>query len=216
MTEQVDPDAAESVVLAESASAKMLVVLETLTPAERAVFVLREVFDYPYEDIAGTLGRSTASVRQLAHRAREHVQSHRPRFSTNQATQRRLTRRFLDACRGGDLQALLAQLAPDVTLRTDGGGRVDSVLYKLIKICASQINGCAFCIDMHTKEARAAGESEQRIFALNAWRETPFLPNESGPRLRSLKQLPFHMRATCPMRSTTRPASISTSLNWPR
>lgn len=131
VTEQTEPDAAESAVLAESASAAMLVVLETLAPAERAVFVLREVFDYPHSDIATALGRSTASVRQLAHRAREHVQARRPRFDTDQTTRRRVTERFLAACQGGDVAALLGQLAPDVTLRTDGGGKVKSARHPI-------------------------------------------------------------------------------------
>lgn len=131
VTESAELDAAEPAMLAESASAAMLVVLETLAPAERAVFVLREVFDYPHEDIAATLGRSNASVRQLAHRAREHVQARRPRFSTNQDTQRRVTERFLAACRGGDLAALLELLTPDVTLYNDGGGKVRSARHPI-------------------------------------------------------------------------------------
>ncbi|GAB3297872.1 sigma factor-like helix-turn-helix DNA-binding protein [Parasphingorhabdus pacifica] len=111
-------------VLAESASAAMLVVLETLAPAERAVFVLREVFDYPHEDIAAMLGRSSASVRQLAHRAREHVRARRPRFGPDRATQQRVSERFLAACRGGDLTGLLELLTSDVMLYNDGGGKV--------------------------------------------------------------------------------------------
>ncbi|GAB3290573.1 sigma-70 family RNA polymerase sigma factor [Parasphingorhabdus pacifica] len=94
ITEPAEADAAEPVMVAESASAAMLVVLETLAPIERAVFLLREVFGYPYEDIATTLGRSTASVRQLAHRAREHVQARHPRFGADRVTQRRVIKRF--------------------------------------------------------------------------------------------------------------------------
>lgn len=118
------PDPAEPVMLAESASMAMLVVLETLSPLERAVFVLREGFGCSYEEIAAELRRSTASVRQLAHRAREHVRARRPRFDTDRATQRRVTERFLAACQDGDVAGLLGLLAPDVTLRSDGGGKV--------------------------------------------------------------------------------------------
>ncbi|GAB3295703.1 RNA polymerase sigma-70 factor [Parasphingorhabdus pacifica] len=128
LTGTVEPDAAEPTVLAESASMAMLVVLETLSPLERAVFVLREVFDYPYDQIADELQRSTASVRQLAHRAREHVRARRPRFDTDRSAQWRVTEHFLHACRSGDIGALLESLAPDVTLRSDGGGKVRAAL----------------------------------------------------------------------------------------
>ncbi len=117
------PDVAEDVELAESVSLAMLVVLETLSPLERAVFVLREVFGYSHADLATTLGRSEASVRQVAHRAREHVSERRPRFAPDPAEQRRVTEEFLSATVGGDLERLLTVLAPDVTLITDGGGK---------------------------------------------------------------------------------------------
>ncbi|MHA6802276.1 RNA polymerase sigma factor SigJ [Salinifilum ghardaiensis] len=123
ITAQAGEDAAEPALRSESASAAVLVVLEALAPAERAVFVLREVFGFPREEIAATLGRSTAGVRQLAHRAREHVRARRPRFDADRETRRRVAERFLDACRGGDLTALLAELAPEVAL---GGGRAKS------------------------------------------------------------------------------------------
>jgi RNA polymerase sigma-70 factor (ECF subfamily) len=116
-------DVAEDVEQAEQVSMAMLVVLETLTPAERAVFVLREVFGFPYTEIATSLDRSEASVRQIAHRARSHVQARRPRFETDPAEQRRVTERFQAACFGGDLGALMELLAPDVVLVADGGGK---------------------------------------------------------------------------------------------
>ena len=118
------PDVAADVELAESVSMAMLTVLETLGPAERAVFVLREVFDLPYEEIAEAVGRSPAAVRQIAHRAREHVAARRPRVPVSPAEQQEAVERFLAAVRGGDLQALLAVLAPEVTLVADGGGLV--------------------------------------------------------------------------------------------
>jgi RNA polymerase sigma-70 factor (TIGR02957 family) len=118
------PDVAEDVELAESVSIAMLTVLETLGPAERAVFVLREVFDMPYEEIAEAVGKSPAAVRQIAHRARDHVAARRPRMEVGQAEQQLVVERFLAAVRGGDLQALLDVLAPDVVLVADGGGVV--------------------------------------------------------------------------------------------
>ncbi|WP_229402924.1 RNA polymerase sigma factor SigJ [Micromonospora okii] len=116
-------DAADAVLRAESSSMALLVVLETLTSAERAVFVLHEVFGYPHTEIATVIGRSPAAVRQLAHRAREHVQARRPRFAPDARLQQQVTERFLAAALGGDLRELLAVLAPDVTLWTDGGGK---------------------------------------------------------------------------------------------
>ncbi|MQA96370.1 MAG: RNA polymerase sigma-70 factor [Streptosporangiales bacterium] len=117
------PDVAEDVERAESVSLAMLVVLETLSPAERAVFVLREVFGTPYAEIAATLDCGEAAVRQLAHRAREHVRERRPRYDTDRRTREEATRRFLAACVGGDLGALMRLLAPDVVLHSDAGGK---------------------------------------------------------------------------------------------
>ncbi|TDC19507.1 sigma-70 family RNA polymerase sigma factor [Streptomyces sp. 8K308] len=113
----------DPVVRAESYSMALLVVLETLTPLERAVFVLHEVFGYAHTEIAEILGRRPAAIRQLAHRAREHVHARRPRYRADPKVCREVTKRFLDAVVGGDLEALLRALAPDVTLWTDGGGK---------------------------------------------------------------------------------------------
>jgi len=122
------PDPADEVVdraeRSETISMAMLVVLETLSPAERAVFVLREVFGMSHDEVAQALDRSPASVRQLAHRAREHVQARRPRFPADDREQRRVTEEFLLACLTGDLAALTELLTPDVTLTSDGGGKV--------------------------------------------------------------------------------------------
>jgi RNA polymerase sigma-70 factor (TIGR02957 family) len=125
---QTNDDVTERTELAESVSVAMLVVLESLTPEERAVFVLREVFDFGYPEIAAALGRSEPAVRQIAHRARGHVQARRPRFQVDQDRQRAVTARFLAAAVGGDIDGLLEVLAPDVTLTTDGGGRVRAAL----------------------------------------------------------------------------------------
>jgi len=116
-------DAADSAERAEAVSLAMLVVLETLTPLERTVFVLHEAFGYDHPEIAAILGRSPAAVRQLAHRAREHVQARRPRYQPDPGARRAATERFLAAAIGGDLHALLDVLAPDVTLWTDAGGK---------------------------------------------------------------------------------------------
>jgi RNA polymerase sigma-70 factor (TIGR02957 family) len=116
-------DVAEDVALAESVSMAMLVVLETLSPLERAVFVLREAFAMPYAEIADVLGRKEEAVRQLGRRARDHVQERRSRFDTDQSEQRRVTERFLEATSTGNLEALVAVLSPGVTLVADGGGR---------------------------------------------------------------------------------------------
>ena len=117
------PDPDDAAVLGEQVSLALLVVLETLSPAERAVFVLREAFGLPTGEAAAILGRSEAAVRQTAHRAREHVRARQPRFDADRSAQRLVTERFLAAGAGGDVEALLAALAPDAVLVTDGGGR---------------------------------------------------------------------------------------------
>ena len=120
------PDVAEDVELAESVSMAMLTVLETLTPTERAVFVLREVFDMPYEEIARAVDKSSAAVRQIARRSRDHVAARRPRVSVSATEQKQVVERFLEAVRGGDLGALMDTLAPDVVVVADGGGVVEA------------------------------------------------------------------------------------------
>ena len=122
-----DHDGAADVVLAESVSMAMLVVLETLTPDERAVFVLREVFGVSHDEIASAIGKSTASVRQMAHRAREHVHSRRRRFEPVDAKKsEQITTQFLTAAATGDLDGLIAMLAPDVVFTSDSDGRVSA------------------------------------------------------------------------------------------
>ncbi|GAA4985317.1 RNA polymerase sigma-70 factor [Actinopolymorpha pittospori] len=116
------PDIADDVALADSVSFAMLVVLETLSPLERAVFVLREAFGFSYAEIGEVIGRAEDAVRQLARRARQHVEARRPRFDADQTTQRDATQRFLAACGSGDVEGLMRLLAPDVALHSDGGG----------------------------------------------------------------------------------------------
>ncbi|MEU1015292.1 RNA polymerase sigma-70 factor [Streptomyces sp. NPDC005898] len=122
------PDTAERAVLAESVSLAVLVVMESLSPLERAVFVLREAFGFPYAEIAHTLDRGEAAVRQLAGRARKHVEAGRPRYEVDPAERRDLTERFLAAAAEGDLEGLMALLAPDVRLVGDSGGKAKAPL----------------------------------------------------------------------------------------
>jgi RNA polymerase sigma-70 factor (TIGR02957 family) len=122
------PDVAEDVELAESVSIAMLTVLETLGPTERAVFVLHEVFEMPYDEIAAAIGKSAATVRQTARRAREHVAARRPRVQVSRSEQQAVVERFLTALRTGQLQELMEVMAPDVVLIADGGGLVATAL----------------------------------------------------------------------------------------
>jgi RNA polymerase sigma-70 factor (ECF subfamily) len=122
-----DQDPAIDVVLAESVSMAMLVLLETLSPDERAVFVLREVFGFDYGEIADAVGKPAPTVRQVAHRAREHVRARRKRFD-NVDPQRnaQITAQFLATAASGDVEALMAMLAPDATWMADSGGKVSA------------------------------------------------------------------------------------------
>ncbi|MEV0913236.1 RNA polymerase sigma-70 factor [Streptomyces sp. NPDC049967] len=117
---------------ADSVSIALLVVLETLSPLERAVFVLKEVFAFSYAEIAEAVERAEPAVRQAAHRAREHVRARRPRFTTDRAVQRDVAERFFAAATGGDINALMELLSPDVTLWTDGGGKVRQALKPVV------------------------------------------------------------------------------------
>ncbi|GAQ54595.1 RNA polymerase sigma-70 factor [Streptomyces acidiscabies] len=116
------PDVAQDAELAESMSMALMLVLETLSPTERAVFVLREVFDVPYDEIAAAVDKTPAAVRQIAHRARQHVDARRPRQTVSPGETRAAVDAFRAALDSGDPQGLLDVLAPDVVLLTDGGG----------------------------------------------------------------------------------------------
>ena len=125
LLDEQDPSA--DMVLAESVSMAMLVVLETLGPDERAVFVLREVFGFGYDEIGAAVGKSTATVRQIAHRAREHVQARRKRFEpVDPQVGAQITAQFLETAANGDVEALMSMLAPDAVWIADGGGRVSA------------------------------------------------------------------------------------------
>jgi RNA polymerase sigma-70 factor, ECF subfamily len=111
-----------------SLSMAFLVLLESLTPTERAVFILREVFDYDYDEISRLVGRGEANCRQIARRARQSVAARRPRFESSPEQEERLMNSFLEACFGGDMEGLLALLSEDVTLWSDGGGNTRAAL----------------------------------------------------------------------------------------
>jgi RNA polymerase sigma-70 factor (TIGR02957 family) len=124
-------DPARQAEMADSLSMAMLVLLETLTPEQRAVLLLRDVFDYPYDEVARIVGKSQANVRQLATRARRHVEERRPRFETSRQQRDELAGRFFAAVQEGDLAGLEALLTHDVVLTGDGGGKVPALARSL-------------------------------------------------------------------------------------
>ncbi|MFI2436550.1 RNA polymerase sigma-70 factor [Streptomyces sp. NPDC018693] len=126
------PDVAEDVELAESMSMAMMLVLETLSPTERAVFVLREVFDVGYDEIAAAVGKSSAAVRQIAHRARRHVDARRPREVVSPGEAWKAVESFQRALESGNPQDLLDVLAPEVVLMSDGGGVKNAALRPIL------------------------------------------------------------------------------------
>ncbi len=125
---EAGPDIAEATVLRESISMAFLVLLESLSPLERAVFLLREVFDYDYHEVSRIVGKSEPNCRQIARRARGAVSARRPRFEPSPAKEEQLVERFVEACRSGDLDGLLGLLSEDVTLYSDGGGKTRAAL----------------------------------------------------------------------------------------
>ncbi|NXY98903.1 RNA polymerase sigma-70 factor [Streptomyces sp. BR123] len=140
------PDVAEDVELAESMSMAMMLVLESLSPTERAVFVLREVFDVGYDEIAEAVGKSPAAVRQIAHRARRHVDARRPRKRASAGETRAALESFRRALETGDPQDLLDVLAPEVVLLSDGGGIKRAALRPVVgaeKIARFYLGGTA-------------------------------------------------------------------------
>ncbi|MET8927098.1 RNA polymerase sigma-70 factor [Streptomyces sp. NPDC004623] len=126
------PDVAQDAELAESVSMAVMLVLETLSPTERAVFVLREVFDVGYDEIAAAVDRTPAAVRQIAHRARRHVDARRPRTVVPPRQARAVVESFVRALKGGGLQELLDVLAPDVVYLGDGGGVKHAALRPIV------------------------------------------------------------------------------------
>ena len=123
MLDEIEPDSSDRLLLHESLSMAFIMLLEQLTPVERAVFLLHDVFVYDFLEIAGIVGRSEATCRQIARRARQHIQAHRPRFDADRQQQQHLTQQFIRACTTGDMDQLVAALAQDVTFWGDGGGK---------------------------------------------------------------------------------------------
>jgi RNA polymerase sigma-70 factor (TIGR02957 family) len=149
------PDVAEDVELADSVSMAMLLVLETLTPTERAVFVLHDVFDVGYDEIAEAVDKSPAAVRQIAHRARAHVAARRPRGVTTPAETRNALEAFQRAAETGDLQRLLDILAPDVVFLGDGGGIKQAVLRPVVgadRVARMLVTGLGRIADLTSME----------------------------------------------------------------
>lgn len=164
------PDVAEDVELADSVSMAMLLVLETLAPTERAVFVLREVFDLGYDEIAEAVDKSPAAVRQIAHRARAHVAARRPRGVVSPAETRAALKAFQRAVETGDLQGLLDMLAPDVVLLGDGGGVVQAVLRPIVgadKVARLLAAGVAVAVGQASLEPVQVNGSPALIMRLN-------------------------------------------------
>jgi RNA polymerase sigma-70 factor (TIGR02957 family) len=153
------PDVADDVELAESVSIAMLTVLETLGPAERAVFVLREEFDVPYDEIAEAVDKTAAAVRQIAHRARRHVAARRPRMQVSRIEQRQVVERFLAALTTGDVQGLMDVLAPDVVLVADGGG--------LAPAARHPVEGIALVAAFLSRFSRFAPDARVAMLMLN-------------------------------------------------
>ncbi|MGW6931910.1 RNA polymerase sigma-70 factor [Lentzea sp. NPDC054927] len=154
------PDVAEDVELADSVSMAMMLVLETLTPTERAVFVLREVFDLDYDEIAAAVDKNPAAVRQIAHRARSHVASRRPREAVTQNETRDALAAFQRAAETGDLQGLLDLLAPDVVFLGDGGGVKQAVPRPVVgagKVARMLLGGLLKVSDWTMEPASANG-----------------------------------------------------------
>ena len=148
------PDVADDVELADSVSTAMLLVLETLGPTERAVFVLREVFAFDYDEIAAAVEKTPAAVRQIASRARSHVEARRPRSRVTATERDEVFARFVAAATTGDLQSLMDVLAPDVVLMTDGGGVKKAALRpivgrdKVLRFLAAVADGAADDVDV--------------------------------------------------------------------
>lgn len=143
MLTQPASDPAEAVELADTLSTAFLMLMETLSPLERAVFLLREVFDYDYSTVGRVVNQNPVYCRQLAHRARQYLSSKRPRFEVSPQRQEQLVQQFLRACQQGDLQGLVGLLAEDITFCSDGGGKVPAALkpvYGAIKVARLMLN----------------------------------------------------------------------------
>ncbi|MFF4056290.1 RNA polymerase sigma factor SigJ [Streptomyces sp. NPDC001668] len=170
-----DEDGAEDPALrTESVSLAMLVVLEALSPLERAVFVLHEVFGYAHTEVAEILDRTPAAVRQVAHRARAHVHARRPQYEAHPRVRREATERFVRAALGGDIRELMEILAPDVTVWTDGGGKRKQALRpvhgrdKAARLLSGYAERGAAQLDLDLRYRRVNGDDAAVLFAHDA------------------------------------------------
>ena len=194
------PDVAEDVELAESVSIAMLTVLETLGPTERAVFVLREVFDMPYGEIAEAIGKSAAAVRQIARRAREHVAARRPRVQVSRSEQQAVVERFLAALRTGEVQELMEVMAPDVVLIADGGGLVAAARQPIVGADKVAAFLCGFA-DLAPDGRRAT----------RCGSTAPWGPGRAGRRARHGRQLRVRERPDLPDVRRPQPAQAGSA-----
>jgi RNA polymerase sigma-70 factor, ECF subfamily len=164
LVDEHEPDVAEHAETADTLSLAFLVLLETLSPLERATFLLRQVFEFPYAEIATVLGRSEESCRQLATRARAHVADRRPRFEASRRRRDEMASRFLSACQDGDLDVLVDLLAEDVVFTGDGGGNVPpgmAVLRPVLgrdRVCRLLLGISRRNLDAHVEPAQVNGQ----------------------------------------------------------
>jgi RNA polymerase sigma-70 factor (ECF subfamily) len=155
------PELAERAMLDETLSFAFLVMLEQLGPLERAVFLLREVFEYDYPEIATIVGKGEANCRQVLHRARQHLDQHHPRFDVPREQQARITEQFLRASSNGDMQGLLNLLAEDIVFTGDGGGKAPVALKPVHgrdKVARGTTGGMRFFAEMQTRLAEVNGQ----------------------------------------------------------
>jgi RNA polymerase sigma-70 factor (ECF subfamily) len=181
LLEDVAPDASDQVEVAESLSMAFLVVLESLSPLERAAFLLHEVFSYDYSELAEMLGRKEDACRQLVHRAKQHVAARRPRFRVDKETQLELLRSFTAACVLGDVDSLASLLTEDVVLQSDSGGRVQAArkpIYGPRRVARFLVNIVG----------KAAPELSTRVVTVNG---QPGLANYVDDKLDSVVNLDF-------------------------
>ncbi len=206
-------DPARYAEMAESLSVGLLVLLETLSPEQRAVFLLREVFDYPYERIAEILGKNVTAVRQLAVRARGHVAAREPRFETSREQRDRLTHRFFDAFESGKLEELEALLADDVTLRGDGGGKAPSLARSLTRPrarCTHVARLGAVGRRLRRPPASSGGKRGVRCTDARPRRQVDQRDHDRGRRRPGPSgELPRQSREACPPRSCGRHAGAA-------
>ncbi|QDL11494.1 RNA polymerase sigma-70 factor [Brasilonema octagenarum UFV-E1] len=181
LTEQM-PDPAKTVELVDTLSTAFLVLLETLSPLERAVFLLREVFDYDYDEIGQIVDKSPTNCRQIVRRAKQHLTSRRPRFEVSLHSREQMTEKFLQACNVGDLQGLIGLLAEDITLWSDGGGQVTAALKPL----HGSVKVAKFLLAIRSKKL---ANYVSRIAKVN---DQPGIINYIGVRVGATLQYHFH------------------------